>query len=90
MKCNIDAYIIYYVEPIAICQEKLLLLLSDVGAHQEEESAPIPAEQLAVVVQGVAGGAIAVSGLGEAVGVVLMVVVIEAVAQPYLQGRERQ
>jgi hypothetical protein len=60
MKCNIHAYIIYYVEPFAICQENLLLLLSDVGVHQEEESAPIPAEQLVAKVRGVAGGAVTV------------------------------
>jgi hypothetical protein len=58
MKCNIHAYIIYYVEPFAICQENLLLLLlPDVRVHQEAESAPIPAEQLVAIVLGVAGGA---------------------------------
>jgi hypothetical protein len=60
MKCNVNAYIIYYVEPIAICQENLLLLLSDVGVHPEEESTPIPAEELIVIVRGVAGGAVTV------------------------------
>jgi hypothetical protein len=57
MKCNIHAYIIYYVEPFAICQENLLLLLPDVGVHQEAESALIPAEQLVAIVLGAAGGA---------------------------------
>ena len=42
---DIRVYIIYYVEPIAICQENhLLLLLSDVGAQQEEESAQFAGE----------------------------------------------
>jgi hypothetical protein len=74
MKYNVNAYIIYYVEPIAICQENLLLLLSDVGVHLEEESAPIPAELLVTIMGGVARGAIAV------------VVMVEEVAQSYLQG----
>lgn len=60
MKWNIYAYIIYYVEPLAICQENLLLLLSDVGVHPEEESTPIPAEELVAIVRGVAGGAVTV------------------------------
>ena len=83
MKCNVNAYIIYYVEPIAICQENLLLLPSDVGVHPEVESAPIQAELLVTIVRGLARGAIAVWILGEPVAVV---VVVEAVAQPYLQG----
>jgi hypothetical protein len=60
MKCNIHAYIIYYVEPIAICQENLPLLLSDVEVHEEEESAPIPADLLVPILRGVAGGIMAI------------------------------
>ena len=67
MKCNIHAYIIYYVEPLAICQENLLLLLSDVEGHQEEESAPIQAELLVPILRGVTGGIVVVRALGEAV-----------------------
>jgi hypothetical protein len=88
MKCNIHAYIIYYVEPIAICQENLPLLLSDVEVHEEEESAPIQAELLVPILRGVAGGIMAVRALG--VAAAAPVVVVEAVAQLYLQGRERQ
>lgn len=52
---DIRVYIIYYVEPIAICQENhLLLLLSDVGAQQEEESAQFAGE-LPTALQGASG-----------------------------------
>jgi hypothetical protein len=89
MKYDIHAYIIYYVEQIAICQENhLLLLLSDVGVQQqEEESAPFTGELLTTV-------------LGRIGGVIPAPVVVEeaaalaaaaaAAAQPCLQGRERQ
>jgi hypothetical protein len=50
MKYDIHALIIYYVEPIGICQENLLLpLLSDERAQQEEESAPFAGELVAAV-----------------------------------------
>jgi hypothetical protein len=80
MKYDIHAYIIYYVEQIAICQENhLLLLLSDVGVQQqEEESAPFAGELLTTVLGGI-GGVIAAP-----------VVALAAAAQPCLQGRERQ
>jgi hypothetical protein len=79
------AYIIYYVEPIAICQENLLLLLSDVGAQQEEESAPFAGEILTTALRG-AGGVVSVR---------IVVVVGEApeaavAAQPCLQGQEKR
>jgi len=83
MKYDIHAYIIYYVEQIAICQENhLLLLLSDVGVQQqEEESAPFAGELLTTVLGGIGG-------------VIPAPVVVEeaaaAAAQPCLQGRERQ
>src|SRR5215203_5163197 len=87
MKYDIHAYIIYYVEQIAICQENhLLLLLSDVGVQQqEEESAPFAGELLTTVLRGI-GGVIAAPVVGEAAAVVA----VAAAAQPCLQGRERQ
>ncbi len=89
MKCNIHAYIIYYVEPLAICQENLLLLLSDVEVHQEEESAPIQAELLRTnTARGSRRNNSSPSTRRSRQPA--PVVVVEAVAQPYLQGRERQ
>jgi uncharacterized Ntn-hydrolase superfamily protein len=80
---DIRVYIIYYVEPIAICQENhLLLLLSDVGAQQEEESAQFAGE-LPTALQGASGVA------GEAPKAAAAAVVVLA-AQPYLQGQEKR
>jgi uncharacterized Ntn-hydrolase superfamily protein len=80
---DIRVYIIYYVEPIAICQENhLLLLLSDVGAQQEEESAQFAGE-LPTALQGarrVAGEAPTAAAAAAAV----------VAAQPYLQGQEKR
>jgi hypothetical protein len=86
MKYDIHAYIIYYVEQIAICQENhLLLLLSDVGVQQqEEESAPFAGELLTTVLGGI-GGVIAAPVVGEEAAALAA-----AAAQPCLQGRERQ
>jgi hypothetical protein len=86
MKYDIHAYIIYYVEHIAICQENhLLLLLSDVGVQQlEEESAPFAGELLTTVLGGI-GGVIAAPVVGEEAAALAA-----AAAQPCLQGRERQ
>lgn len=79
---DIRVYIIYYVEPIAICQENhLLLLLSDVGAQQEEESAQFAGE-LPTALQGASGVA------GEAPTAAAAAVVLAA--QPYLQGQEKR
>jgi hypothetical protein len=93
MKYDIHVYIIYYVEPIAICQEDHhLLLLSDVGAQQEEESARF-AGGLPTVLQGARGVVrlvivIGVVGLvGEAPTAAAAAVVA---AQPYLQGQEKR
>jgi hypothetical protein len=92
-KYDIPAYIIYYVEPIAICQENLLLLLSDVGAQQEEESAPFAGELLTELRE--AGGVVSI----RVVVVVVVVVVGEApsaaaaaavAAQLCLQGQEKR
>jgi hypothetical protein len=85
MKYDIHAYIIYYVEQIAICQENhLLLLLSDVGVQQqEEESAPFAGELLTTILGGI-GGVIAAPLVGEEAAA------LAAAAQPCLQGRERQ
>jgi hypothetical protein len=85
MKYDIHAYIIYYVEQIAICQENhLLLLLSDVGVQQqEEESAPFAGELLTTVLGGI-GGVIPAPVVGEEAAA------LAAAAQPCLQGRERQ
>jgi hypothetical protein len=87
MKYDIHAYIIYYVEQIAICQENhLLLLLSDVGVQQqEEESAPFAGELLTTVLGGI-GGVIAAPVVGEEAAALAAA----AAAQPCLQGRERQ
>jgi hypothetical protein len=80
---NSHAYIIYYVEPIAICQENLLLLLSDVGVQQEEESAQFAGDLLAVLQE-----------LGRVIAVRIVVgeepAPAATAAQAYLQGRERQ
>jgi hypothetical protein len=86
MKYDIHAYIIYYVEQIAICQENhLLLLLSDVGVQQEEESAPFAGELLTTVLRGVVG-VIAAPVVGEEAAAAAAA----AAAQPCLQGLERQ
>jgi hypothetical protein len=86
MKYDIHAYIIYYVEQIAICQENhLLLLLSDVGVQQqEEESAPFAGELVTTILGGI-GGVIAAPLVGEEAAALAA-----AAAQPCLQGRERQ
>jgi hypothetical protein len=88
MKYDIHAYIIYYVEQIAICQENhLLLLLSDVGVQQlEEGSAPFAGELLTTVLGGI-GGVIAAPVVGEEAAALAAAA---AAAQPCLQGRERQ
>jgi hypothetical protein len=90
MKYDIHAYIIYYVEQIAICQENhLLLLLSDVGVQQqEEESAPFAGELLTTVLGGI-GGVIPAPVVGEEAAA-LAAAAAAAAAQPCLQGRERQ
>jgi hypothetical protein len=89
MKYDIHAYIIYYVEQIAICQENhLLLLLSDVGVQQqEEESAPFAGELLTTVLGGIGGVIPAPVVVEEAAA---LVAAAAAAAQPCLQGRERQ
>jgi hypothetical protein len=81
MKYDIPTHIIYYVEPIGICHENLLLLLSDVRAQKEEASAPFAGELIAAL-RG-AGGVTAVPVVGEEA-------TEAAAAQPCLQGRERQ
>jgi uncharacterized Ntn-hydrolase superfamily protein len=84
MKYGIRVYIIYYVEPIAICQENhLLLLLSDVGAQQEEESAQFAGE-LPTALQGASGVA------GEAPTAAAAAAAVVAAAQLYLQGQEKR
>jgi hypothetical protein len=89
MKYDIHAYIIYYVEQIAICQENhLLLLLSDVGVQQqEEEKAPFAGELLTTVLGGI-GGVIPAPVVGEEAAAAALAAA--AAAQPCLQGRERQ
>jgi hypothetical protein len=82
---DIRVYIIYYVEPIAICQENhLLLLLSDVGAQQEEESAQFAGE-LPTALQGARG----VAGEAPTAAAAAAAAVVVA-AQPYLQGQEKR
>jgi hypothetical protein len=76
-------YIIYYVEPIATCQGNLPLLLSVVGGQQEEETAGLVSEPLAVRAR--LGGIRAVSALDDATTTSAGVA-----AQPCLQGRERR
>jgi ribosomal protein L12E/L44/L45/RPP1/RPP2 len=86
MKYGIRVYIIYYVEPIAICQENhLLLLLSEVGAQQEEESAQFAGELLITALQ----GAREVVVVGEAPTAAVAAAAVVA-AQPYLQGQEKR
>ena len=88
---DIRVYIIYYVEPIAICQENhLLLLLSEVGAQQEEESAQFAGE-LPTALQGASGVAGEAPTAAAAAAVVVVVVVVAvAAAQLYLQGQEKR
>jgi hypothetical protein len=81
---DIHVYIIYYVEPIAICQGNLPLLLSVVGGQQEEETAALVSEPLAVRAS-VGGGIRAASAVDEATTTAAV-----AAAQPCLQGRERR
>ncbi|HZA48395.1 MAG TPA: hypothetical protein VE521_05655 [Nitrososphaera sp.] len=90
MKYDICAYIIYYVEPIGICHENLLLLLlllSDVRAQEEEESTQFADEQIAVL-RGVKVDGITVVPVAskEAAATALL----SPPAQPCPQGRERQ
>jgi hypothetical protein len=91
MKYDIHAYIIYYVEQIAICQENhLLLLLSDVGVQQqEEESAPFAGELLTTVLGGI-GGVIPAPVVGGEAAALVAAAAAAAAAQPCLQGLERQ
>jgi len=85
---DIRVYIIYYVEPIAICQENhLLLLLSEVGAQQEEESAQFAGE-LPTALQGASG--VAGEAPTAAAAAAAVVVVVAAAAQLYLQGQEKR
>jgi hypothetical protein len=92
MKYDICAYIIYYVEPIGICHENLLLilllLLSDVRAQEEEESTQFADEQIAVLrgvkVDGIT--VVPVAGKEAAAAAALL----SPPAQPCPQGRERQ
>jgi hypothetical protein len=92
MKYDIHVYIIYYVEPIAICQEDHhLLLLSDVGAQQEEESARF-AGGLPTVLQGARGVVrlVIVIGVVGLVGEAPTAAAEVVAAQPYLQGQEKR
>jgi hypothetical protein len=83
------AHIIYYVEPIAICQENhLLLLLSDVGAQQEEERASFAGE-LPTALQG-ASGVVSVRIVIVVVGEAPTAAAVVVAAQPYLQGQEKR
>jgi hypothetical protein len=83
---DIRVYIIYYVEPIAICQENhLLLLLSDVGAQQEEESAQFAGE-LPTALQGASG----VAGEAPTAAAAAAAAAVVVAAQPYLQGQEKR
>jgi hypothetical protein len=90
MKYDICAHIIYYVEPIGICHENLLLLLlllSDVRAQEEEESTQFAGEQIAVL-RGVEVDVITVVPVvGKEAAAALLLL---PPAQPYPQGRERQ
>jgi hypothetical protein len=83
MKYDVRAHIIYYVEPIGICHENLLLfllLLSDARAQQEGESTQFAGEQIAALRR--VGVVKAVQVAGEEAAA--------AAAQPCLQGQERQ
>jgi hypothetical protein len=89
MKYGIRVYIIYYVEPIAICQENhLLLLLSEVGAQQEEESAQFAGELLITALQG--AREVVVVGEAPTAAAAVAVAVAVVAAQPYLQGQEKR
>jgi hypothetical protein len=100
MKYGIHVYIIYYVESIAICQENhLLLLLSDVGAQQEEEESAQFAGELPTALQGARGVVsvrIVVGVIGEApaaaaaAAAAAVAAVAVVAAQAYLQGQEKR
>jgi hypothetical protein len=77
---DIHAHIIYYVEPIEICHENLLLPPSDVGGQQEGENAPF-ADEVIISAQLGPDRVSAVPLVGEEAA---------ATAWPYLQGQERQ
>jgi hypothetical protein len=87
MNYVIHAHIIYYVEPIGICHENLLLhLLSDARSQEEEENTQFAGEQIAL--QKEVEGVTAVSVAGKEPPATTTATTKPL--QPCPQGRKRQ
>jgi hypothetical protein len=84
MNYVIHSHIIYYVEPIGICHENLLLLLSDARSQEEEENTQFAGEQIAL--QKEVDGVTAVPVAGKEPPATATTKPL----QPCPQGRERQ
>jgi hypothetical protein len=92
MNYAIHAHIIYYVEPIGICDENLLLLLlllllSDARSQEEEENTQFAGEQIAL--QKEVDGVTAVPVAGKEPPTATAATATKPL-QPCPQGRERQ
>jgi cation transport regulator len=87
MNYAIHAHIIYYVEPIGICHENLLLLLSDARSQEEEENTQFAGEQIAL--QKEVDGVTAVPVAGKEPPTATAATATKPL-QPCPQGRERQ
>jgi hypothetical protein len=97
MKYDICAHIIYYVDPIGICHENLLLLLlllSDVRAQEEGESTQFAGEQIAVLrgveVEVEVDGITVVPVADKEAAAAALLLLPPPPAQACPQGRERQ
>jgi hypothetical protein len=86
MNYVIHAHIIYYVEPIGICHENLLLL-SDARSQEEEENTQFAGEQIAL--QKEVDGVTAVPVAGKEPPAATATATTKPL-QPCPQGRERQ
>jgi hypothetical protein len=93
MNYVIHSHIIYYVEPIGICHENLLLLLllSDARSQEEEENTQFAGEQIALQkeVDGVTAVPVAGKEPSTATATTATTATIKPL-QPCPQGRERQ
>jgi hypothetical protein len=88
MNYVIHSHIIYYVEPIGICHENLLLLLSDARSQEEEENTQFAGEQIAL--QKEVDGVTAVPVAGKEPPATATATTTTKPLQPCPQGRERQ
>jgi hypothetical protein len=91
MNYVIHAHIIYYVEPIGICHENLLLLLlSDARSQQEEENTQFAGEQIALQKEVDGVTAVPVAGKEPPAAKAAETAAVAKPLQPCPQGRERQ